>query len=85
MHLSPVFVLDLDMLWMFQVKILLASLYVFTPVHLLDSSSPAASTPSGITSGQTGTLDCRPPCLVRLLIFTASYSNISNLFTQQFS
>lgn len=56
---------------MFQVKILLASAYVFMPFRLLDSSSPAASTPSGIMSEQTGTPDYKLS-LVRSFIFTAS-------------
>lgn len=61
-----------DVLWcpVFQVKTLLASHYVFMPVRLLDSSSPVDSTLRGITSGRTGTPDRRPPCLVRLLIYT---------------
>lgn len=36
------------------------------PVHLLDSLSPIASTLGVITFGQTGTPDCKPPCLVRV-------------------
>ena len=39
-------------------------------VRLLASSSPVDSTLRGITSGRTGTPDRRPPCLVRLLIYT---------------
>lgn len=39
------------------------------PVRLPGSSSPAVFIPRGITSGQSGTLVCRRPSLVRLLLF----------------
>lgn len=68
-----------DVLWcpMFQVKTHPASAYVFMPVRLLDFSSPAVSTPRGIISGQSGTPDCRPPCLVKLLIYQIPTTIIS--------
>lgn len=44
-------------------------------VRLLDSSSPAVSTHRRIISGQSGTADCRPPSVVRLLIYTPRSSN----------
>ena len=46
------------------------------PVRLLDSSSPVDSTLRGITSGRTGTLDRRPPCLVRLFFYTTGLSKM---------
>lgn len=89
-----------DVLWcpILQVKSLQPSPYVFMPVRLLDSSSPAVSTPRGITSGLSGTPACRPHSLVRLLMSEFSSSSIirhiiisihlhnqdHNVFQQQF-
>lgn len=74
-------IVNQDVLWCpilsHQVKTLLASLYGFMPVHLLGSSSPAVSIPTGIIFEQSGTLDCRPPSLVKLHILR----NINHLLS----